>query len=72
MNLASVSENKDIEKRVSITPEMAKKYISLGFNLSIPNNYGAHLGYTDKGYEDLGVKILSNEKEIERKSEIQG
>ena len=33
MNLASISENRDIEKRIAITPEIAKKYISLGFNL---------------------------------------
>ena len=30
MNLASISENQDIEKRIAITPEIAKKYISLG------------------------------------------
>ena len=27
MNLASISENRDIEKRIAITPEIAKKYI---------------------------------------------
>jgi len=32
MNLASISENKDVEKRIAVTPEIAKKYISLGFN----------------------------------------
>jgi len=36
MNLASISENRDIEKRVAITPEIAKKYITLGFNLTLP------------------------------------
>ena len=29
MNLASISENKDIEKRIVVTPEIVKKYISL-------------------------------------------
>ena len=38
MNLASISENQDIEKRIAITPEIAKKYISLGFNLTLSNN----------------------------------
>ena len=32
MYLGSISENKAKEKRVAITPEMAKKYISLGLN----------------------------------------
>jgi len=27
MQLASVSENKNIEKRIAVTPEIAKKYI---------------------------------------------
>ena len=31
MNLASVLENQNFEKRIAITPEIAKKYISLGF-----------------------------------------
>ena len=64
MNLASISENKNFEKRVAITPEIAKKYISLGFNLSLPNDYGVHLGFKDNDYKDLGVKIVNNENEI--------
>ena len=30
MKIASVLENQKIEKRIAITPEIAKKYISLG------------------------------------------
>ena len=48
MNLASILENQDIEKRIAITPEIAKKYISLGFNLTLQNNYGTHLGFKDE------------------------
>ena len=62
MNLASISENRDIEKRIAITPEIAKKYISLGFNLTLPNNYGTHLGFNDEDYKNLGVNFLDNEK----------
>ena len=70
MNLASISENQNIEKRIAITPEIAKKYISLGFNLTLPNNYGAHLGFSDKDYKNLGVNFLDNESEIITNSEI--
>ena len=70
MNLASISENRDIEKRIAITPEIAKKYISLGFNLTLPNNYGAHLGFNDEDYKNLGVNFLNNEEEIIKNSEI--
>ena len=70
MNLASISENRDIEKRIAITPEIAKKYISLGFNLTLPNNYGSYLGFTDEEYKNLGVNFLDNEEEIIKNSEI--
>ena len=35
MKIASISENQKIEKRVAITPEIAKKYISLGFLVTV-------------------------------------
>jgi NAD(P) transhydrogenase subunit alpha len=62
MNLASISENKDREKRIAVTPEIAKKYISLGFNLSLPNNYGSHLGFSDDQYKNLGVNFIRKMK----------
>ena len=40
MRIASVLENKKIEKRIAITPEIAKKYISLGFEVTLSENYG--------------------------------
>ena len=70
MNLASISENKDKEKRIAVTPEIAKKYISLGFNLSLPNNYGSHLGFSDDQYKSLGVSLLDSEEEIVKKSDV--
>ena len=35
MRIASVLENQKIEKRIAITPEIAKKYIALGFEISV-------------------------------------
>ena len=70
MNLSSIYENQDIEKRIAITPEIAKKYISLGFNLTLPKNYGLHLGFGDEDYENLGVKFLDKEEDIIKNSEI--
>ena len=64
MKIASILENQDIEKRISITPEIAKKYISLGAEVLLCENYASHLGIKDHEYKDLGVSILKNEKEI--------
>ncbi len=64
MKIASILENQNIEKRIAITPEIAKKYISLGFEVSLSENYGSHLGIRDQEYKDLGVKTSNDEKEI--------
>ncbi len=64
MRIVSVSENLTIEKRIAITPEIAKKYISLGFEVTLSENYGEHLGIKNDEYTELGVKILKDEKEI--------
>jgi len=70
MNLASISENKDKEKRIAVTPEIAKKYIDLGFNLTLSNNYGSHLGFQDDQYKSLGVNFAENEEQIIQNSDI--
>ena len=70
MNLGSILENKSFEKRLALTPEIAKKYISLGFKVSLPNGYGVHLGFNDEDYKSLGVQFLNNEKEIIKNTEI--
>ena len=64
MKIVSVSENQNIEKRIAITPDLAKKYISLGLEVLLPKNYGAHLGIPDEKYSNLGVKFSDDEKEI--------
>ena len=58
MKIASILENKNIERRIAITPEIAKKYISLGFEVSLCENYGKHLGIKDDEYKEFGVLIL--------------
>ena len=64
MNLVSLSEDKNFEKRIAVTPEIAKKYINLGFNLYLPSNYGNHLGFSDDDYKNLGVNVLDDEKKL--------
>ena len=53
-----------------ITPEIAKKFINNGFEINIQKNYASHLGFEDKDYEDVNVKILDNEKLVLEKSDI--
>ena len=64
MKIISVSEDKKVEKRISITPEIAKKYIAIGFEISLSENYGEHLGFSDDEYKKLGVKISKDDNKL--------
>ncbi len=70
MIISSVSEDKKIEKRIAITPEIAKKYISHGFKVYLPKNYGDHLGFSDLEFKSVGVVISEREEEMINKSNV--
>ena len=70
MRIGSIFEDRNTEKRVAITPEIVKKYTSLGITISLIENYGSHLGIKDELYKDAGVNILKDEKEIINSSDI--
>ena len=70
MRIGSVLENQNFEKRIAITPEIVKKYLSLGFEVSLCKNYGSHLGIKDEEYTEMGVKISNDEKEILSSSDV--
>ncbi len=70
MKIASISENKNVEKRVAITPDTTKKYLSEGFEVLISKNYGDHLGFSDNEYKELGANIINDENKIIQDSDI--
>ena len=70
MRIGSVLENQNIEKRIAITPDIVKKYVSSGFQIFLSENYGSHLGIKDDEYIDLGVNFSKDEKEIIVNSDI--
>ena len=70
MIIASLSENKEKEKRLAVTPEITKKYIDLGLDLFLPNNYGSHLGFDDDEYKNHGVNFLDSDEKIINKADI--
>jgi len=70
VKLGSVSENLELEKRISITPEIAKKYVDLGFEVYLNSNYGSHLGFEDIQYKEVNVKILDSFKKVIEKTDI--
>ena len=69
MIIGSLSENKELEKRISITPEIAKKYISNGFEVLIEKGLGEHLGIKDNDFLKENCKI-EDKKTVLYKSDI--
>ena len=68
--IGSVKENLDTEKRISITPETAKKLIDLKFSVFLEKNYGEHLDISDDDYKEKGANILVDSNEVFNKSNI--
>ena len=64
MIIGSISENINVEKRVAITPDIVKKYKSLGLEVHLVKNYASHLGLHDAQYISEGAKILNTEDEV--------
>jgi NAD(P) transhydrogenase subunit alpha len=69
MIIGSVSENKDLEKRISITPDLVKKYTNQGFEILIEKDYGIHLGFSNEKYIEEGCEVESRENVL-KKSDI--
>ncbi len=64
MIIGSLSENKNVEKRVAITPDVIKKYKLLGFEVHLNKDYATHIGISDDEYVSLGATISSNNEII--------
>ena len=70
MKIGSILEIQEFEKRIAITPEIIKKYLSLGFEIHLSENYGAHLGINDSEFINAGAKISKSDNEILSNSNI--
>ena len=64
MKIGSISENRAIENRIAITPDIVKKYISLGLEINIIKNYATHLGIDDQEFLKEGANIIDDDDEV--------
>ena len=70
MIIGSISENKNQEKRVALTPDIVKKYLSLGLEVNLVKDYATHMGISDEMYIAEGAKIYPNDVEVLSKSNV--
>ena len=70
MIVGSLTEDRNFEQRIAITPEIIKKYKNLGYDIVLSKGYGNHLGINDKDFSDQGVNILNSSEEVISKSDL--
>ena len=70
MKVCSISEENKFEKRIAITPEIVKKYLSLGLEVLVQEGYGDHLGFDDNEYKNQGAALSKDAKEIIESSNL--
>tara|TARA_A100001011_G_C14277975_1_gene830158 strand:- start:284 stop:1372 length:1089 start_codon:yes stop_codon:yes gene_type:complete len=70
MIIGSTLEERSTENRIAITPDIIKKYKSLGLKIHLRKGYATHLGISDKQYELEGATIIENDEEIISKSDV--
>ena len=64
MKIAVIKERRQFEERVSCTPEIVKKFINLGFKVSVQSDAGISSSYFDNDYKSSGAKIVKSEKAL--------
>ena len=70
MIIGSVCENKNTERRISITPENVKKFISNGFKVYLEKNYGEHLDIDNEIFANHGAELYTDKENILSKADI--
>ena len=70
MKMVILKEHLDGETRVALSPEVAKKFIELGFNISLEKGAGILASFSDEMYKNVGVKIITDTPSALRQASI--
>lgn len=70
MTVGVCKETKENEKRVALTPEGAKKLISLGLDVTMEKSAGVASSYTDEDYIEAGAVIESQRDTVLENSDL--
>ena len=70
MKIGSIKEDLSFERRIALTPEIAKKFKDNGFEIHLQKNYAIHLGFEDKDYESSNAEFYDQEEDVIKNSDI--
>ena len=62
MKISIPKENREGETRVAASPEVIRKFVSMGFNITVESGAGLNSGFTDEIFKDAGAEIASDTK----------
>ena len=72
MILGAVKETQEWENRVPVTPETAKKFVSLGFEVCLEKGIGSTLSISDEVYTAAGCTMLERSEIISKADVMAG
>ena len=64
MKVGTVTEIKQYENRVGLTPDSAKQFIEHGHSVSVQKGAGTGSGFSDEMYEQAGCLLLDTAEEV--------
>ena len=70
MIIGTIKEISDNERRVAITPETCKKFISLGYEVLLEKDSGKQSNYSDEEYIKAGAVVINSITELLPKVDI--
>lgn len=63
MRISAIKESGN-ETRVALTPQSAKQYIKLGFEVAIEKNAGLAANFSNDDYSKVGVQVIDDKKNL--------
>lgn len=70
MLIGSIKEQDSAETRVSLTPDVVKRLITVGHSVMLEKDYGLKAGFSANEYLNAGARFIENPDEIYQKSQI--
>ncbi|MCC6816862.1 MAG: NAD(P) transhydrogenase subunit alpha [Saprospiraceae bacterium] len=70
MKLVILKEVRTGEKRVAITPSVAKALIAKGFDLMIESGAGEQSAFLDKAYTEVGVQVITDRNQLLQNGDV--
>lgn len=70
MRIGVPAESSELEHRVAATPKTVKRFLKMGFEVSVQSGAGLKTGYRDEDFSQAGAKIEKSLQDLHDNSDI--